>query len=594
MRHVAWPSLLVLVGACSSVMADGGNADDHAPEVTGGADAAPPTNDAGDAVAPLPDAGPSVDAPPSATVDEETDLSITVPARGIRVFSVQGLPPGAAFDATTGVLAFRPDFTQSGHYDVAVTGYAGGPPATFTKTVQFAIDVRDSVTPPAPTVIADVARTGYHELTLRQVTDTFLDSPTNAGRTFDAKLAVPDALTDVGSAPVQLWFHGFGGAPAVNANSYFMIAPHDPDNTYWYGYGDAGPSPTSGTVQPYTARRAMHLLAWVMHTYPQTDPNRVFTGGDSMGGAGAMTIGMLHARHFAGILSTIGQTVPRLHHVDRLAQLTTHWGSPDANVDGVWDRLDLTRLLRESPEARNQFVSTKHGKDDRTILFRAVVTASPLTGASFYATLESEHVGHLSLWDEGGHGTPDPVLGAGWYDAGWSRMFDPRSRLRRDLPFPAFTRSSANDDPGGDQGNGLVPWTELGGFAGNEATGGDTGWSGAIAGALNRFLRWDVAGTEVTRDRLTLPLYVVTSPGEASPKVGYPTKRDLYTGPLPITVDVTPRRTGEFAPLAGELVRWHFGGASGTVLTNADGSVTVPALPLGTQTTQLELERDPP
>lgn len=581
--------------ACSaSAVGSGAGGDDDFPDGPrdpGAADAARPGSDGS---VPPGAVEPTLDAPAAVTLDEEEELTLPLVARGIRRFDVDRLPPGARFDRAAGVLVFRPDFTQSGHYELAVTGYAGGPPATFTKTVPVIIDVRDSIAPPEPFIVSTTARAGYHELLVRQVTDTFLDAPAKAGRAFDARVAVPDALTEPGSAPVQLWFHGFGGSAAVNANSYFMIAPHDPDNTYWYGYGDAGPAPTTGTIQPYTARRAMHLLAWVMKTYPATNPERVFTGGDSMGGAGAMTIGMTYARHFAGILSTIGQTVPRLHHVARIDQLTEHWGSPSANVGGIWDQLDLTRVLRESPEARDQFVSTKHGKDDKTILFDAAVRPSPLTGASFYATLEAEHIGHLSLWDEGGHGTPDPVLGAGWHDNGWSRMFDPRSRLLRNLPFPAFSHSSANDDPGGVQGNGKVTHTELGGFAGNEAVGGDTGWSGAIAGALNRFLRWDVAGTLATRDRLVLPLYVVTAPGTAAPKDGYPTKRDLYTGSLPITVDVTPRRTHAFAPLPGEIVRWRFGSAEGTALTAADGSVTVPALPLGADAVSLELERDLP
>lgn len=551
-----------------------------------------PTGDA-DSGGAEPNAGPSLDAPADRSVDEETETVVTMPAVGIERFEVEGLPPGARFDHRTGTLTFTPDFTQSGRYPIRVTGYAKSP-TRFEKTVQFALDVRDSIAPPAPVVVSSTPRSGYHELLVRQVTDAFLDSPARSGRTFDARVAVPDALTEPGSAPVQLWFHGFGGSPAVNAVSYFMIAPHDPENTYWYGYGDAGTSPSSGRIQPYTMRRAMHLLDWVMRSYPATDANRVFTGGDSMGGAGAMTVGMLYARHFAGILSTISQTVPRLHHSARLTQLSTHWGTPQANVDGIWDRLDLTRLLRESPEARDQFVSSKHGKDDRVILFRAVVTKSPLTGASFYETLESQQIGHLSMWDEGGHGTPDPVLGHGWYDAGWSRMFDPKSRLRRDLPFPAFTHSSANDDPGDDQGNGRVSWTELGGFAGNESVGGDTGWGGTVAGAINRFLRWDIAGIEATRDRLRMPLYVVTSPGDAAPRAGYPTKRDLYTGPLPIRVDVTPRRTHAFAPLPGEQVRWRFGSASGTVVARADGSVTVQSLPLLPDPQLLELERDPP
>lgn len=548
----------------------------------------------GDGAAPPPSGEPSLEAPASSTLDEEQELVLAPVSTGLQRFDAEGLPPGARLDHRTGTLTFRPDFTQSGHYEVRLTGYAGGPPATFTKTVQFAIDVRDSIAPPPPIVVSSIAREGYHEVLLRQVTDGFLDSAGRAGRSFDAKLAVPDALTDAKSAPVQLWFHGFGGGPTASAVSYFMLAPHDPDNTYWYGYGEDGPSPTAGHVQPYTARRAMHLLDWVMRTYPATNPERVFTGGDSMGGAGAMTIGMLYARHFAGILSTIGQSIPRHHHDARITQLTTHWGSPASNLDGVWDALDLTRVLRDSPEARDQFVSTKHGKDDKVILFGAMVKPSPLTGLSFYDTLETLRIGHLSVWDEGGHGTIDPVLGAGWPDNGWSRMFDPKSRLERHLPFPAFTHSSANDDHGGGQGNGRIAYTELGGFAGNEAVGGDTGWGGAIAGALNRFLRWDSTGIQLSRDRLSMPLYVVTAPGQPAPRAGYPTKRDLYTGPLPITVDVTPRRTHAFAPLPGERVRWKFGGLTGSAVAAEDGSVSIPQLPLRAEATVLELERDPP
>jgi hypothetical protein len=63
---------------------------------------------------------------------------------------------------------------------------------------------------------------------------------------------------------------------------------------------------------------------------------------------------------------------------------------------------------------------------------------------------------------------------------------------------------------------------------------------------------------------------------------------------LPIVVDVTPRRASAFRPMPGESVHYRFGKASGVATADSDGAVTVPSLPITTDTTVLELERDPP
>jgi hypothetical protein len=64
---------------------------------------------------------------------------------------------------------------------------------------------------------------------------------------------------------------------------------------------------------------------------------------------------------------------------------------------GVWDWQDLTRALKESTEARDQFIFTKHSKDDDVIHFGAVVQASPLTQLSFHQALPATRPGFYAV-----------------------------------------------------------------------------------------------------------------------------------------------------------------------------------------------------
>lgn len=591
-------ALLALVGSISALFACGPSANNAADAARADAPVPPlPTSVVdGGQVLPGADAAATtatLEEPSKLTIDEESEATVSLVTSGMTRFDVEGLPPGARFDYAKPRVVFRPDFTQSGAYDISVTGRA---PRGVVKTVHVRIDVRDTFAPPAPVVVTTTPGTGYSRLLVRQTTDGFLDSPSRMGRTFDAIVVVPTAPTAASRAPVVVSLHGFGGAPNTSAASTtsFRIEPHDPNNTYWWGYGDGSVfPPTAGKVPPYTVRRVLHLVDWLKKTYPAADPERVFISGGSMGGAGALTIGLLHARHFAGVEATIAQVIPKNHRPSRVTQLAGLWGSRETNLGGVWDTMDLTRALRDEPEARDQFLFTKHGKDDPTIHFGAVVTESALTKKTYYATIEDEKIGHYAIWDEGAHGPADPLMGASWWDAGWSRISDPKARLVRSKPFPAFSASTVNDDPGNDKGNGTVPFSPESGYSAALATAGDTGWGGAIAGAFNRFLRWDTTGIVDEPNKLTIPLYVVTSPGEASPAAGYPTKRDLYTGSVPVTVDVTPRRTHAFRPMPGESVRFKYGNRTGTITPNADGSVTVPRVVVNAIPVSLELTREP-
>ncbi|MGC3959917.1 MAG: hypothetical protein QM813_18905 [Verrucomicrobiota bacterium] len=534
------------------------------------------------------------------TVAEETSLQLPLLADDfdgdkVRLF-VTALPPGATFSPATGMMEFTPDFIQGGeHFTLNVTlddGFA-------RVSEQIPITVNDTIRPPDPVISKVETFATFKRLTVTQTTDAYLDSPGYAGRNFIAYIMVPLALSPTHPLPARISLHGFDGLPWQQGwEGELRIAPYDPANTYWWGYSETLPGGAgSGVVPEYTLRRVLHLLSFALRTMPGIDRERIYVEGASMGGAGAATLGLLHARHFCAVQATIAQAIPRNHRPSRVAQLAPLWGSPPAKGSvsdvkkGVWDRADLTRVLHDVPEAQNQFIFFKHGKDDATIHFGAVVGKSPLTDRSLYQALAQEHVGHFVVWDEGGHGISDPLLNDQWWERGWNPVFDDTSSLVLHRAFPAFSASSLDNNPGDGSGNGKQPWNAESGFAGKVEVAGDTGWSGDIAGAHNRFLRWDGNRTVDTIDRLQLPLRVLDGQGGAPPRAGYPTTGDKLPVPPPVRVDVTPRRVQQFLCLPGEQIHWQFGAQQGVVSAAADGSVTVGGLLLTSEFQTLVLTR---
>lgn len=494
---------------------------------------------------------------------------------------VTDLPPGARWDEPTRQLHFRPDFTQGGErFDLRVTLDDG----LSRVETGVSLDILDTVTPPEPEIVGEYMRDGYRRIVVRQVTDEFLDAPGYAGRTFDAILAVPHGEPPAEGWPVRVALHGFS-APSPNLLGWsreIRLAPHDPDNTYWWGYGDSLPEAAPGPddeVPDYTARRVLHLVDWVNENVDGADPDRVYLTGSSMGGAGALTMGILHARHFAWIRSELGQTVPRLHRAPRIAQLSGWWG--EAGVQAAWERMDLTRRIAEG-DADDALVFTRHGKDDRTIEFSALVGESPATGRSFIDALQTRHIGHHVVWDEGGHGSSDPVLGREWWDDAGNLVHDDEVAVSRTTPFVAFGRSSLDDNPG----------EGLDGGPGNDDLPGDSGWDGDMAGVINRHLRWRGHDAVDRIDEFAIWVRAYDGHGYGPPRSGYPTRGDRIGGELPVVVDVTPRRVQHFRCRPGERVRWRYGTQSGIALADERGAVTIEDLQVGIDWNRLVLTRE--
>ena len=492
--------------------------------------------------------------------------------------NLDGLPPGAWLDFSTNEVVFRPGFIQGGQGWTVLQDTGG----------ETRIEAIDSIRPPPPTVVESTPLDGYTLHRLAQVTDDFLDSPGYAGRSFEAFVAAPVGATEK-SLPVRIHLHGFTPAeiPRFGNRDEIIIHPQDLENTYWWGYSDQlpGGSPATGAAPPYTQRRVLALLEWTLSTFPEADPERVWIEGESMGGAGAATLGLLHARHFAWVDARVGQTIARNHRPKRVDQLATFWGRPEVGLPSgegeptsVWEQMDLARALRDDIEARNQFLFLKHSKDDHAIHFGAVTHPSPQTEQSFYATLQTQHIGHLAIWDEGGHFAPDPVLGADWWAAGWARTDRPPLAPKRRGPFPAFSAASLDSDPGTGQPNGKTRWHPRKGYANKSKVPGDTGWDGDLAGGFNRHLRWEMDPGDETWEALTVTLWRSPAATES-------------TGP--ITVDVTPRRTRRFRPHPGESLSWSMGSQGGSTVVEPDGTVTVRAVVVSEERTELRIRRSP-
>ncbi len=530
--------------------------------------------------------------PTTVTLAEEQSWSLAPWVSGADVrLAVTGLPPGASWDESAGRLAFTPDATQGGQ-EWSVVFRAWSEDGVAEHTVE--VEVQDTIAPPAPSVTASTDQGDHVLYQVSQRVDSWLDAPGWVDRNVRALVAVPTGEHSPGSLPVVLDLHGLGGE-LHNAGSpdRIRVTPYDPQDSGWWGYTEGLPERESaGDSVPYTRRRVLHLLAWVLDTWPQADPERVYLRGGSMGGTGALGLGLEHARHFAGVQAQRAQTVPGFHAPSRLAGLERLWGSPEAGhmaPDGSspWESQDLGRALIEQAGAQDQWLFLRHGHDDDIIHYAALTGQSPLTGRSFQDLLQAYAVGHYLVWDEAGHAEPDPVLGEDWWDDGW----DPLALLARDRSFPAFSRSSLDEEPGDGTANGRRDWDADRGYAGNPLVAGDTGWSGAVAGAQNRFLRWDPESLEDSWETWRIALCAVSGPGSEAPAAGYPSVGNRRDSTQPVTVDVTPRRVQHFRLLPGEAVAWTAGDQGGQAVADDRGVVTVPGVRVGAHWTELELVR---
>jgi len=344
-------------------------------------------------------------------------------------------------------------------------------------------------------------------------------------------------------------------------------------NSFWYGYDELydltlwqNPVPTAGVVCDFTERRSYYSLQWMLQNFG-LDPTRVYEYGFSMGAMGAFYFALHHPECIAGLMPVCGN--PDFSYEDDpnpsgfrvgtgLRDVCDRlWGAvpndlPAAAGGDVFQQLSGPWLVSSMGATSMPPMVQFSGRNDMVMGWAVNL---PL-----FAAVDQHHQAAQFFWDPRDH--------LGTSISAWAPMTVPTYlyRFRTNLSLPAFSNCSANDHPGD----------------GSPA-------SGDTVGTINGYADWDPAVVDqASRWEVTL------------------LPRDLTTrwGPRPapdsLTVDVTPRRLQSFPRLPGgtfdfRVLRLADSAlvASGSVLADSVGVLTVPAVKVYRGGSRLHLEPRP-
>lgn len=315
---------------------------------------------------------------------------------------------------------------------------------------------------------------------------------------------------------------GDGGAPAIW--------------TFWYGYNSNiydRKLMAAGTPTNYTERRLLWILDWVSRHY-QTDRNRWYCSGSSMGGCGTISFGLRHPELFAAchahvpIVSYTYLGKGSAHRIE-----PTCWSgaiTPDVKTNegvALLERLNGTKFVSETT-ADLPYLFILNGRKDDSIPWE--------NNPPFYQALSDHAHGFAVYWDDGIHSTagrdaPEDVKA-------WTQRF---RRFRLDQSYPAFARASSSSDAGN----------------GQPANGDIVGW-------INRGLDWSNIEDEPDHYAITI---VADFPG-----IQYPVKTDFSL-----------RRVQRFKVSPGTKLNVAIGDARPIAVESArDGRISIPNVAIPT------------
>lgn len=275
--------------------------------------------------------------------------------------------------------------------------------------------------------------------------------------------------------------------------------------TFWYGCSDKIPQPEdieTGTPTNYSERRLLFEIDWVKR-YLGTDPNRTYCSGSSMGGCGAMSFAFRHPEIFAAVSAQV--PIVAYNDGDEKKGVRLGWHSNSHRLvsfcgplsltcsDGIplSKRMDSTDFVLSHP-GDLPFLIIANGRQDTSIPWH--------NNPDLYRALQKMRHGCQIAWNDGIHsevanGLPPDFLK-------WKTTHLTRFALSKS--YPAFSNSSANNEPGNGDNN-----------------------SGDIVGYINRGLNW-------------------TEPKETTDRYELLVTYDAAADDLPLSVDVTPRRCQTF------------------------------------------------
>lgn len=324
----------------------------------------------------------------------------------------------------------------------------------------------------------------------------------------------------------------------------------------WHGYNEnwgTGRPETSGQVVDYVARRVLWTLDWAARNYP-VDPDRVSLRGGSMGGIGALALGLRFPERFAAIHA----------HMPPLRM-----AGQGGLVALMFPLVPADFIAALEPSRELPFILVTAGRTDQIVGWPDKL--------EFTQVLRSARRGFTLYWDMRNHdGTytgavPPQIEGPAVI---WGRT-PGRPEMSvvtfsRRQSHPAIDRLSVDSDPG----------TVNFGVRPNQRPPFETPGAGDLIGSFNGAVDWDRDTLIDASDRweITLRLLPIVRAERA-------------------TATVTPRRLQQLQPRAGESFRyaWRDGKETRSGMLTADrhGLLTVPDVPITPAGVRLEIVRHP-
>ena len=367
-----------------------------------------------------------------------------------------------------------------------------------------------------------------------------------AGAPMDYLVAVPN--DSISPRPVDIALHcwggningGYGWWYEANHGSLFLATNQVPYD-WWTGshenYGTVRPflpveGNDGGVVSNFQQMRILSFLDDFVATNFSVDLDHVVLSGNSMGGSGAIMWAARQPDRFAYADGWVGvydpRNSPQFKGSFEIVYGQDAWGCEYLDTGmAAFDYWDTPTLIRSDPGQEVPYLCFANGKNDSAIGW-------PQAWDTVQALIEARQPFKF-YWSQAGHSTRAQL------PAGNDRYIG--IDIDRDTTLPAFTNGSLDED-----------------------LGDGTPTSGDSEGHINRWTLWQPETSVDLPGRWEMTVYLQsTSPAGTC------------------TVDVTPRRTQQFAQIPGMLVRWEnidvASGAvvqSGTALADAWGLVTLP------------------
>ena len=418
-------------------------------------------------------------------------------------------------------------------------------------------------------VIAATSGFAPHETKTEQVGERTVvwyehgtDPAWGASRQFTDKFTVARPVSgDRNGAPLLVQLHGRGGGNpnggilslykqctdtdsvyacpgdfyvlALDSMRDFNVAANKTHDEFWWGGSHKFSGPSKGDVPRIRKgltsceKRVLATVEWVIEKYA-IDRDRVYLCGNSMGGQGALAIGLPHGDIFAAVNANVPATI--WFPVARMGFVKDD-GSDDTAFDAS--------KFPDPPVCVDWSGSDDVWSRDHEILYRNMAAHKYFL---------------IGLWGDYGHCGSVSKAKAKNPEVG---RFDWLS-IRRNAAYPVFTNASTDD---------ALPWP-FRNFKPNVNTWG--GWAGDIlgnspkeiaagakpAGQVNAYFRWE----NVRDEKKGIVMNLWTDGVDES------------------TADVTLRRVQGVPAKAGRKAKWSFAGKTGTVTADETGHVTIPGL----------------